>query len=144
MGGYSYGTTYQGPIGSVITPHLRGLQNWKHLSFASSLCGACTEACPVGIDLHHHLLQNRRNAMRGQPTWWEKILYANFAFLMRRPALYQLAGRIGKIVLPLRGLVAGTPLDPLRPWTKTREFPAMARQSFQDYWKERKGAHAGR
>ena len=58
VGGHTYGTTYQGPIGSVITPHLRDLQNWKHLSSASSLCGACTEACPVGIDLHHHLLQN--------------------------------------------------------------------------------------
>jgi ferredoxin len=62
VGGHTYGTTYSGPIGSVITPHLRGLQDWKHLSNASSLCGACTEACPVKIDLHHHLLQNRRNA----------------------------------------------------------------------------------
>jgi len=54
IGGHSYGTTYQGPIGSVITPHLRGLQDWKHLSYSSSLCGACTETCPVKIDLHHH------------------------------------------------------------------------------------------
>ena len=63
IGGHSYATTYQGPIGSVITPHLRGLMDWKHLSYASSLCGACTETCPVKIDLHHHLLHNRRNAM---------------------------------------------------------------------------------
>ncbi|MFQ3671754.1 MAG: lactate utilization protein B, partial [Verrucomicrobiia bacterium] len=55
VGGHTYGSTYQGPIGSVITPHLSGLQPWKHLSFASSLCGACTEACPVKIDIHHHL-----------------------------------------------------------------------------------------
>jgi len=46
VGGHTYGTTYSGPIGSVITPHLRGLQDWKHLSYASSLCGACTETCP--------------------------------------------------------------------------------------------------
>ncbi|MBV9671761.1 MAG: iron-sulfur cluster-binding protein, partial [Verrucomicrobia bacterium] len=64
VGGHTYGTTYQGPIGSVLTPHLRGLIDWRHLSYASSLCGACTEACPVKIDLHHHLLHNRRNAVR--------------------------------------------------------------------------------
>src|SRR3954468_13928886 len=75
VGGHTYGTTYSGPIGSVITPHLRGLQNWKHLSYASSLCGACTEACPVKIDLHHHLLQNRRNAAKQKPLWWEKAAF---------------------------------------------------------------------
>ncbi|HEY0256887.1 MAG TPA: LutB/LldF family L-lactate oxidation iron-sulfur protein, partial [Candidatus Methylacidiphilales bacterium] len=95
IGGHSYGTTYQGPIGSVITPHLRGLEDWNHLSSASSLCGACTETCPVGIDLHHHLIQNRRNAMEGRPHLWEKILYTGFVFLMRRPFLYRLAGKWG-------------------------------------------------
>ena len=63
VGGRAYATTYQGPIGSVLTPHLRGLDEFQHLSQASSLCGACTEACPVKIDLHHHLLHNRRNAV---------------------------------------------------------------------------------
>jgi L-lactate dehydrogenase complex protein LldF len=138
VGGHSYGTTYQGPIGSVITPHLRDLQNWKHLSSASSLCGACTETCPVGIDLHHHLLQNRRNATREKPLWWEKILYAGFVFLMRRPALYRIAGKLGAIFFPLHKLVNGTPLDPLRNWTRTREFPAPAKESFSDYWRKKK------
>src|SRR3954468_1344779 len=73
VGGHTYGTTYSGPIGSVITPHLRGLQHWKHLPYASSLCGACTETCPVKIDLHHHLLQNRRNAVRQKPSFWERL-----------------------------------------------------------------------
>ncbi|MCS5616373.1 MAG: lactate utilization protein, partial [Pirellulales bacterium] len=68
VGGFTYGTTYQGPIGSVITPHLRGLAEWNHLSGASSLCGACTDACPVRIDIHHHLLHNRRNAARTAPS----------------------------------------------------------------------------
>jgi L-lactate dehydrogenase complex protein LldF len=138
VGGHSYGTTYQGPIGSVITPHLRGLQNFKHLSSASSLCGACTETCPVGIDLHHHLLHNRRNAAREKPLWWEKILYTGFAFLMRRPALYRIAGKLGAILFPLRKFVDGTPLDPLRNWTRTRDFPAPARESFADYWRKKK------
>jgi L-lactate dehydrogenase complex protein LldF len=138
VGGHSYGTTYQGPIGSVITPHLRGLHNWKHLSSASSLCGACTETCPVGIDIHHHLLHNRRNAMHEKPLWWEKILYAGFVFLMRRPALYRIVGKLGAIFFPLHKIVNGTPLDPLRSWTKTRDFPAPARESFGDYWEKRK------
>ncbi len=138
VGGHAYGTTYQGPVGSVITPHLRGLQNWKHLSSASSLCGACTEACPVGIDLHHHLLQNRRNAMSEKPVWWEKIIYAGFVFFMKRPWLYRISGKLGSIVFPLHKLVNGTVIDPLRLWTKTRDFPAMAPQSFQAYWAEKK------
>ena len=146
VGGHSYGTTYQGPIGSVITPHLRDLQSWKHLSFASSLCGACTEACPVGIDLHHHLLQNRRNAVQGKATWWEKPIYAGFAFFMRRHWLYRISAKLGQVFLPLRKLANGTALDPLRPWTKTRDFPTVAPRSFQDYWRDRKtkGDHAGR
>src|SRR5438876_2495584 len=80
VGGHTYGTTYSGPIGSVITPHLRGLQDWKHLSYATSLCGACTETCPVKIDLHHHLLQNRRNAVKQKPTLSEKVAFNLFAF----------------------------------------------------------------
>ncbi|HUB65851.1 MAG TPA: LutB/LldF family L-lactate oxidation iron-sulfur protein [Candidatus Methylacidiphilales bacterium] len=146
VGGHTYGTTYQGPIGSVITPHLRGLQNWKHLPSASSLCGACTEACPVGIDLHHHLLQNRRNAAQDKPSLPEKILYAGYVFVMRRPALYRLSAKLTRIFFPLHGMIKKTPLDPLRAWTRTRDFPAPAEQSFHAYWKkripERKTPHA--
>ena len=137
VGGHSYGTTYQGPIGSVITPHMRGLQNWKHLSSASTLCGACTETCPVGIDIHHHLLQNRRNAMHEKPLWWEQILYAGFVFVMRRPWLYQIAGKLGATFFPLHKFVNNTRLDPLRSWTATRDFPAPARETFGDYWRRK-------
>ena len=138
VGGHSYGTTYQGPIGSVITPHLRGLQDWKHLSSASSLCGACTEACPVGIDLHHHLLHNRRNAVREKPDWREKIIYAGFVAFMRRPAFYRLAGAVGRVFFPLHKLIRATVLDPARAWTRTRDLPDMAPQSFHAYWKIKK------
>jgi L-lactate dehydrogenase complex protein LldF len=138
VGGHSYGTTYQGPIGSVITPHLRGLQDWKHLSQASSLCGACTEACPVKINLHHHLLHNRRNAARAESSFSEKITYRGFAFTMRRPEFYRLAARLARIAQPLQRLVQGTMLDPLRAWTKTRSFPSAARKSFREQWRERK------
>ena len=143
VGGHSYGTTYQGPIGSVITPHLRGLQNWKHLSSASSLCGACTETCPVGIDLHHHLLQNRRNAAVEKPDPTERFLYAGFAFLMRRPRLYRALAKIGGLFFPLHRFVKGTALDPLANWTRTRYFPPPAKESFTDYWRKKKAKETG-
>lgn len=138
IGGHTYGTTYQGPIGSVITPHFRGLQEWKHLSGASSLCGACTEACPVKIDLHHHLLRNRRNAVQERPVWWEKLLWKGFAWLMRRPSIYRLATKVAPFAQRFHPLVLGTPLDPMRAWTKTREFPEAASQTFGTWMRKRK------
>lgn len=140
VGGHTYGTTYSGPIGSVITPHLRGLQNWKHLSYASSLCGACTEACPVKIDLHHHLLQNRRNAAQQKPLWWEKIAFRLFAAVVNVPFVYEVAKKLGRFGMFFHPLVKGTPLDPMYPWMRTRDFPPLAAQSFKEYWKERTGA----
>jgi L-lactate dehydrogenase complex protein LldF len=68
IGGHSYNTTYSGPIGSVITPHLKGFNEWKHLSYASSLCGNCTEVCAVKINLHELLLENRYEATAKHST----------------------------------------------------------------------------
>ena len=138
VGGHSYGTTYSGPIGSVITPHLRGLQDWKHLSYASSLCGACTEICPVKIDLHHHLLQNRRNAARQKPSFFERLAFKGFAFVVNRPALYRLSKTLARMLQKLHPLVKGTRLDPAYPWTQTRELPPIAQETFKEYWKRRK------
>lgn len=140
IGGHAYGTTYQGPIGSVITPHLRGLQSWKHLSGASSLCGACTEACPVKINLHHHLLHNRRNAFRQKPPPLERAAYAALAWIMRRPALYRASLTLARLAQPLHKLLERTPLDPLRAWTATRTLPHLAPRSFHEEWARRRRA----
>jgi L-lactate dehydrogenase complex protein LldF len=76
IGGHSYGTTYSGPIGAVITPHLKNLGEWKHLSYASSLCGNCTEVCAVKINLHEILLENRHEAVQqGSAGWMEKMAW---------------------------------------------------------------------
>src|SRR5580658_6000358 len=76
IGGHSYGTTYSGPIGAVITPHLKKMEEWKHLSYASSLCGNCTEVCAVKINLHELLLENRHEAVaEGNTPWSEKIAW---------------------------------------------------------------------
>ena len=125
IGGHSYGTTYQGPIGAVITPHLRGLRTWRHLSYASSLCGACTETCPVGIDLHHLLLRNRRQAMAAAPKRLEQAAWRGFSWLMRRPRWYRFVDGLAPTGLHLSS------------WTSSRDAPAAPTQSFKTWWKER-------
>ncbi len=76
IGGHAYDTTYSGPIGSVITPHLRNMDGYKHLSYASSLCGNCTEVCPVRINLHELLLENRHESVEfGMAPLSEKIAW---------------------------------------------------------------------
>lgn len=140
VGGHAYGTTYQGPIGAVITPHLRDLGEWKHLSFASSLCGNCTEVCPVHIDLHHHLLQNRRNAMKeGHGAWVERLGFQFWAMLMQNEPAYRLAAKAGRLAQILsRALgIEGSILDPARAWTGRRTLPAIAPETFRDWWKQR-------
>ena len=138
VGGHTYGTVYSGPIGSVITPHLRGLQDWKHLSNASSLCGACTEACPVKIDLHHHLLQNRRNAAAQRPTLKEQIGFKSFVQLANHPKLWAFAKKFAHLTQPLQKLVNGTRLDPAYHWTQTRDLPEIPLETFKDWWRKRK------
>ena len=138
VGGHTYGTTYSGPIGAVITPPLRGLQDWKHLSYASSLCGACAEACPVRINLHHHLLHNRRNAVAKHLSYLEQFGYDAFTAFANHPVLWSLGKKIGWLLQPLHGLVKGSAFDPARAWTRTRELPPLARQSFKDWWRKRK------
>jgi L-lactate dehydrogenase complex protein LldF len=137
VGGHAYGTPYSGPIGSVITPNLRGLQDWKHLSNASSLCGACTEACPVKIDLHHHLLQNRRNAAQAKPAFLERLAFRTFGMVARDPHFWRLAKKAGRLLQPLQAPIKGTRLDPARAWTRTRDLPPMAKESFKDWWRHR-------
>lgn len=137
VGGHTYGTTYSGPVGAVITPHLRGLQEWKHLSSASSLCGACTEACPVKIDLHHHLLRNRRNGAADKPARGERLAYQVLGVLARDPMLWRLAKKAAWLAQPLHLAVRQTVLDPARSWTRTRELPAVPRQSFKEWWQQR-------
>jgi L-lactate dehydrogenase complex protein LldF len=137
VGGFAYGTPYQGPIGAVITPHFRGLAEWSHLSAASSLCGACTETCPVGIDLHHHLLRNRRNVAAQHPGRAGRLLWRLFAWMMTRPRLRNASIQLARLVSPLHRLVAGTAFDPLRAWTRTRSWPEVPRQSFHEWMRER-------
>ena len=130
VGGYTYATTYQGPIGSVITPHLRGYADWSHLSYASSLCGACTSVCPVHIDLHRHLLQNRRNAVQQRlDPLYQRVAFRVFRWLVNSGRRFAIVGKLGRLALRL-----GITRPFTRPWTATRDLPPPPAQSFRAWW----------
>lgn len=144
IGGHTYGTTYPGPIGSVLTPHLNGLEQYKHLSYASSLCGACTSVCPVSIDLHHHLLHNRRNAVTQHKTSFaERMSFRAWRFVVLHPRIYRLAGWLGRTALRLlyRLGLAGSILDPMRPWNRSRAPMRFPKQSFRSRWRKHLAAN---
>jgi L-lactate dehydrogenase complex protein LldF len=138
IGGHTYHTTYCGPIGAAITPHLRGLQDWKHLSYSSSLCGACTEVCPVKVDLAHHLLQNRRDSAAEKACWWQKLAFQLFAPVANSRLIWKLVTKCGRLGQKLHPLVKATRLDPAYVWTKTRDLPPIAPESFKEWWRKRK------
>ena len=142
VGGHTYGTTYQGPIGSVLTPHLRGLDEFGHLSFASSLCGACTEICPVRIDLAHHLLHNRRNIVRaGVRPWRERLAMRLWRWVMMSAGRFSLFARLARWFLRLiaRLGLTGSWLDPTRLWTEYRAPLPVPAKSFRQIWSETDG-----
>ena len=138
VGGHTYGTTYPGPIGSVLTPHLRG-KEFQHLSYASTLCGACTSVCPVNINLHHHLLENRRNTVStGSTKWTERMAFKLWRWSMLRPAVYAAGGWLGRTALRcFYGMgLAGSAVDPLRAWTRGRAPIPLPSQSFRARWRK--------
>jgi len=131
IGGHTYNTTYSGPIGSVITPHYRGMENFKHLSFASSLCGACTSVCPVKIDLHNLLLLNRKQSVKeGLATKWEVRGFKLFTMAMKNRSWMNFGGSTLKNIA-LSFLFKNS-------WGKHRSMPELAPKSFNEQWKERK------
>jgi len=129
IGGHTYETTYSGPIGSIITPHMAGMKQFKHLSYASSLCGKCTEVCPVKIDIHKMLLLNRRDSVQqGLSPFPEKIGWKGWKTgMMKRKTMDMFGGKFKNIML--RTFFK-------KNWGKYRELPEVAEQSFSKQWKE--------
>ncbi|MEO0312529.1 MAG: hypothetical protein RIQ89_2186 [Bacteroidota bacterium] len=129
VGGHSYGSTYSGPIGSVITPHYKGMEEFKHLSFASSLCGKCTEVCPVKIELHKLLLLNRRDSVN---SGLNKTSEAFSFFLWKKAMLSRQLMNAGT------ASIKNTVLQTLfkKQWGSRRTMPEV-KKSFNQLWKER-------
>ena len=121
------------------------MKDWEHLSFASSLCGACTEACPVKIDLHHHLLQNRRNAVEEthRPAA-ERIGFKLWRWFMLDAGRFGVMGRMAlRLLRRFQALgLENTELDPLRPWTRYRTLPPVPDASFRDWWEKNREGRA--
>jgi len=146
IGGHAYGTVYAGPIGSVISPYLQPAASAPDLPFASSLCGACAEVCPVKIDLPGLLVHLRDRAMRGDlvgegvsARGLQKIAMRMWAFAMETPGRYRLASRLLRVGLrPFvrHGWIRHLP-GPAAGWTGARDFPAPTKQSFREWWEKR-------
>ena len=130
IGGHAYNTTYSGPIGSIITPHERGMAEFKHLSYASSLCGRCTEVCPVKIDIHKMLLLNRRDAVNEHlVTNKERWGWSVWTKGMLKRKLTDFFG--GK----MKNLLLKTFFK--KSWGNLREMPNVAEKSFSKQWQEK-------
>lgn len=131
IGGHSYGTTYSGPIGAVITPHLKDMGEWKHLSYASSLCGNCTEVCAVKINLHELLLENRHEAVQdGYGSWSEKIAWK----VWKRASLSRKLMNTGS-----RNMKNWAVNKLFKGWTAHRGDLDFSPKTFNELWKDRKG-----
>ena len=131
IGGHTYGTTYSGPIGSVITPNLKGLDDNKHLSYASSLCGNCTEVCAVKINLHHLLLENRKQSVEeGMAGFAEKAAWKMWRLAsLKRSMLNMGNGNIKTAVVSTM----------FKGWSAHRDKLHFSKKTFNELWKERNG-----
>lgn len=130
IGGFTYETTYQGPIGTVISPHYKGIKNNKHLTTACSLCGNCSEVCPVKIPLHN-LILNMRSIMveNNYSPLAEKVAMQSFAKVMAKGSRMDIVnGKMKNIFMRLFAK---------KLWGKYRELPVFADKSFRQQWKKK-------
>jgi L-lactate dehydrogenase complex protein LldF len=149
IGGHAYGWVYSGPIGALMTPQFQGLEAARELPFASSLCGACREVCPVRINIPDLLLHLRAKVQQEVPAPQpadspiaERTAMRLWAWAMKRPWAYALGGALGRIGLrwfarpSADGWIRGFAYFPLSRWTEGRDFPVLAPQSFRRRWRK--------
>jgi len=128
IGGHTYSTVYTGPIGSVITPYLENMRDYKHLSYASSLCGNCTEVCPLKIPLHELLLINRHESIeQGLNTGGEKFVMNNMRKVLLSRKLMNMGGGMKNRLFKYFFRSA---------WGPRREMPRLESKTFNKLWKE--------
>ncbi|HEU4796443.1 MAG TPA: LutB/LldF family L-lactate oxidation iron-sulfur protein [Pyrinomonadaceae bacterium] len=130
IGGHAYGSVYPGPIGSVITPQLVGIQKTAQLPYASSLCGACREVCPVKIDIPRLLLHLRGeiSAREGSGRRRERMAFKLWAMIMTRPWLYEKTAIAGRLFQRWFA-------PPVKAWTSGRDLRPIEAESFRDKWR---------
>jgi L-lactate dehydrogenase complex protein LldF len=143
-GGHAYGSVYPGPIGAVLSPQLTGVGDNASLPYASTLCGACYDVCPVAIDIPQMLVHLRSRVVdarreHGRVPSPEQAVMASAAYAMDSPARWTAAlraARLGRLLGGRRRKLTALP-PPLSPWTGTRDVPLPPRQSFRDWWAKR-------
>ncbi len=139
-GGHAYGSTYAGPIGAILTPQLQNLQHAQSLPYASSLCGACYEVCPVKINIPEVLIHLRGRVTREHQSKWKpealgmRAVASIFRSRRRLEAAHRLA-RIGQKPFVSGGWIHSLPGE-LSAWTSVRDLRAIPKQSFRQWWKE--------
>lgn len=141
VGGHAYGSIYPGPIGAVLTPLLDGYEDHQELPFASTLCAACTEACPVKIPLHEQLIRHRQIIVEreNRAPKTEKLMMHGFAKWASSPAAYKMSTALAHVALKpwsKNETITKGP-GPLKGWTNSRDFPAPSKQTFRSWFKER-------
>jgi L-lactate dehydrogenase complex protein LldF len=142
-GGHAYGSPYPGPIGAILSPQLRGIGSPvdASLPFASSLCGACYEVCPVAINIPEVLVELRARAVENQHHYAERAVFSLAAFTLRSPrrlAAAQRATSFGRHFIGRSGRIRRLP-PPLSAWTDTRDAPAPPPESFRAWWAKTHG-----
>lgn len=144
-GGHAYGAVYSGPIGAILTPSLKGVHNYPDLPQASSLCGACWDACPVRIDIPRHLVRLRREMVEmGLPRRAQRLVMRVWTEVLKRPRVYRAAAAAQRALLRALADVDGDGAarwlaslpGPASGWTEHRDFPAPAPagESFRRWW----------
>jgi L-lactate dehydrogenase complex protein LldF len=142
-GGHAYGSVYPGPIGAILTPQLLGVEDAPSLPYASSLCGACYEVCPVQINIPAVLVHLRGEVVRSQQRRLasaidpEQVAMRMLARIFATPQRYERAqrlGRLGQGVFMRQGVIDHLP-GPLRGWTTMRDLKPLPQQSFRDWWR---------
>jgi L-lactate dehydrogenase complex protein LldF len=148
IGGHSFPWVYSGPIGAILTPQFLGVHHEPALPFASSLCGACAEVCPVKIDIPKILLDLRADVKKAEArdgeNRLERLAFRIFAWIMRHPHIYELAGLAAASLAPsgegggwVRNVAAPMNVPPVKLWLSQRDLPPSPAKSFRQLWRER-------
>ncbi|MDR7244716.1 LutB/LldF family L-lactate oxidation iron-sulfur protein [Priestia megaterium] len=148
IGGHSYGSIYSGPIGAVLSPLLGGYEDYKELPYASTLCAACTDACPVKIPLHELLHKHRQRIVEkeGKAPISEKLAMKAFGLGAASSSLYTVGAKVAPAALTpfMSGSSISKGPGPLKAWTESREFPAPTKERLRDWFDKRSDDNEGK
>ena len=148
IGGHAYGWVYPGPIGAIVSPTLVGLKQAKDLPQASSLCGACREACPVKINIPRMLLHLRHKLAESDDpgeksaSAMDSLAAKGYAWLMNNPSALTALGKLGRAAqkpLAGKGKIEKLPLPLVSQWTKARDLPLLPQRTFREIWAQELG-----